>query len=94
VAAWNTTLHASTTVKMGRICDLEACVDKDCRVFYVKGLRVADMSVVPIVPKYVNVVHQLSMKLIKTSNQRQPTAYYIGATGGDKIIAEYGLDFA
>jgi len=41
------------SVKMGREGDPEACVDKDCRVFGVKGLRVADMSVVPIMPKFV-----------------------------------------
>jgi choline dehydrogenase-like flavoprotein len=43
------------TVKMGKPNDPEACVDHDLRVLGVKSLRVADMSVVPITPKYVSV---------------------------------------
>ena len=43
--------HMSGTVKMGKPDDVEACVDKDCRVKGVQGLRVVDMSVAPFVPK-------------------------------------------
>ena len=43
--------HISGTVKMGKPDDVDACVDKDCRVKGVQGLRVVDMSVAPFVPK-------------------------------------------
>jgi hypothetical protein len=95
------------TVKMGQRSDPEACVDHDLRVFGVKSLRVADMSVVPITPKYVSAssdltapCHQFSCKGsqltgdVSYSNHTQTTAYYVGATAGDKIAAEYGLDVA
>lgn len=45
--------HMTGTVKMGKDDDEEACVDNRFRVKGVKRLRVADMSVVPIMPKYV-----------------------------------------
>ena len=45
--------HMSGTVKMGKPDDVNACVDVDCRVKGVQGLRVVDMSVVPFVPKSV-----------------------------------------
>lgn len=43
--------HPCGTVKMGKLDDEEACVDGDCKVKGVEGLRVVDMSVVPFVPK-------------------------------------------
>lgn len=42
--------HMTGTVKMGKKTE-KACVDTDFRVMGTKGLRVADMSVVPILPK-------------------------------------------
>ena len=45
------TWHMTGTVKMGKKTEKEACVDTDFRVMGTKGLRVADMSVVPILPK-------------------------------------------
>ena len=41
----------SGTVKMGRDDDPEACIDNQFRVFGVENLRIADMSVVPIIVK-------------------------------------------
>ena len=61
---------------MGRADEEDACVDKDLRVFGTTSLRVADMSISPILP----------------NNHTQTTAYYIGATMGDKLAAEYHLD--
>jgi hypothetical protein len=43
------------TVKMGTPGDTKTCVDHDLRVLGVNSLRVADMSILPIVPKYVSV---------------------------------------
>jgi hypothetical protein len=95
------------TVKMGQHSDPEACVDHDLRVFGVKSLRVADMSVVPIIPKYVSASSDSQPPATGSSfrgsqltddasysNHTQTTAYYVGATAGDKIAAEYGLDVA
>jgi choline dehydrogenase-like flavoprotein len=44
------------TVKMGQLGDRETCVDHDLRVLGVNSLRVADMSILPIEPKYVLLV--------------------------------------
>lgn len=41
----------SGTVKMGREHDPEACIDNQFRVIGVEKLRVADMSVIPIIVK-------------------------------------------
>ena len=41
------------TVKMGKPGEPDACVDKNFRVMGVQGLRVVDMSVVPLMPKWV-----------------------------------------
>ena len=38
---------------MGKKSDAGACVDTDFRVRGVEDLRVADLSVLPIIPKYV-----------------------------------------
>lgn len=46
--------HMAGTCKMGKDEKADkAVVDSNLRVFGVKGLRIADMSVVPIMPKYV-----------------------------------------
>ena len=43
--------HMCGTAKMGRAEDSDACVDGNCRVKGVHGLRVVDNSVAPFVPK-------------------------------------------
>ena len=79
LAYWEQTLssswHMTGTVKMGRPGDADAVVDSDFRVCGVEGLRVADMSVVPVLP----------------SCHTQAVAYVTGATCAEKLIAEYGL---
>lgn len=42
--------HAVGTTKMGRKDDKHAAVSTDFRVIGVDGLRVADLSVAPIIP--------------------------------------------
>jgi choline dehydrogenase-like flavoprotein len=71
VTAW----HMTGTVKMGKVGDPDAAVDTGFRVFGVEGLRVADMSVVPVL----------------TNNHTQATAYVVGATAAEVLIKEYGL---
>lgn len=68
--------HMTGTVKMGKDASKDAAVDNAFRVFGVNGLRVADMSVVPVM----------------TNNHTQATAYVTGATCADVLIREYGLD--
>jgi choline dehydrogenase-like flavoprotein len=63
---------------MGKVGDSEAAVDSKFRVFGVENLRVADMSVVPVL----------------TNNHTQATAYMTGLSCADGLIAEYGLDVA
>jgi choline dehydrogenase-like flavoprotein len=48
------------TVKMGKSSEPESCVDHDLRVLGVKSLRVADMSILPIQPKYVSLSSLIS----------------------------------
>ncbi|PQE17554.1 hypothetical protein CJF30_00009567 [Rutstroemia sp. NJR-2017a BBW] len=68
--------HMCSTVRMGADTDPEtSCVDTQFRVHGVEGLRVADMSVCPLLP----------------SNHTQSTAYLIGETAAEKIIAKFGL---
>lgn len=51
----DTTWHASGTVKMGQTAqDTFACVDSDFKTTKVDGLRVADLSVCPFMPKLVS----------------------------------------
>lgn len=71
------TWHMAGTCKIGKDEKADkAVVDTKLRVFGVEKLRVADMSVVPIMP----------------NNHTQTTAYLVGLTLGDKLVAEYGLD--
>ena len=72
----NSSSHMCGTCKMGKEGDEERVVDKDFRVFGTQGLRVMDMSVVPIIP----------------NNHTQTTAYFLGVMGGDRLVQEYGLD--
>ncbi|KAJ5963475.1 oxidoreductase [Penicillium vulpinum] len=68
--------HMVGTVKMGREGSSNAAVDNRFRVFGVENLRVADLSVVPVL----------------TNNHTQATAYATGATCADVLIREYGLN--
>jgi len=43
--------HMCSTVKMGKEDDKDACVDTSFRVKGTKGLRVVDLSVLPLLPK-------------------------------------------
>ena len=72
----SSTWHMTGTVKMGKSGDQDAAVDSHFRVFGVDGLRVADMSVVPVL----------------TNNHTQATAYVTGATCADVLIRGYGLE--
>ncbi|OAA59655.1 GMC oxidoreductase [Niveomyces insectorum RCEF 264] len=72
VAALN---HPSSSVKMGRSKDDGSCVDSDLKVHGLKGLRVADLSVTPLLP----------------SGHPQIVAYLIGQIAADKIAKEYSL---
>lgn len=67
--------HMTGTVKMGKPGDPDAAVDSNFRVMGIDGLRVADMSVVPVLP----------------SCHTQAVAYVIGATCAEKLIKEYNL---
>lgn len=68
--------HMTGTVKMGKPERADAAVDNRFRVLGIENLRVADMSVVPVL----------------TNNHTQATAYATGATCADVLIREYGLD--
>lgn len=69
--------HMTGTVKMGQD-DTDAAVNSHFQVFGVEKLRVADMSVVPLL----------------TNNHTQATAYLTGATCADVLIGEYNLNQA
>lgn len=79
LAYWQQTLssswHMTGTVKMGKQGDANAVVDNNFRVMGIDGLRVADMSVVPIL----------------ASCHVQAVAYVTGATCAEKLIEEYNL---
>ncbi|KAJ4301765.1 hypothetical protein N0V90_003859 [Kalmusia sp. IMI 367209] len=68
--------HVNGTAKMGRTGDPLSCVDSNFKVYGVGGLRVADLSVCPVIP----------------SNHTQTTAYLVGQKAADKLIAEYHLN--
>ncbi|KAH8805248.1 glucose-methanol-choline oxidoreductase, partial [Xylogone sp. PMI_703] len=63
--------HASCSVKMGKASDPTACVDQDLFVHGLKKLQVADMSICPLMP----------------NGHTQATAYLIGQSAAEKIIA-------
>ncbi|KAK0725481.1 hypothetical protein B0H67DRAFT_551043 [Lasiosphaeris hirsuta] len=67
--------HMTGTVKMGKAGDEDAAVDNNFRFVGIDGLRVADMSVVPVLP----------------SCHTQAVAYLTGATCAEKLVKEYGL---
>ncbi|KIW62643.1 hypothetical protein PV04_10800 [Phialophora macrospora] len=69
------TWHMMGTARLGKD-ERSAVVDKNFKVFGVEKLRVADMSVIPIV----------------SNNHTQTTAFIAGLTAADKLAREYGLD--
>lgn len=71
----NGTVKAGRDSKEGGKEGEEWCVDKEFRVRGVKGLRVVDMSVYPIVP----------------NNHTQSSAYFVGWLAAEKMEREYGL---
>lgn len=68
--------HMTGTAKMGTDNDREAVVDNEFKVKGVDGLRVVDMSVVPVL----------------ASCHIQAVAYVTGVTAAEKIAEEYGLN--
>ncbi|KAI0423407.1 hypothetical protein F5Y09DRAFT_327450 [Xylaria sp. FL1042] len=67
--------HMTGTLKMGKSTDTEAVVDNDFKLKGFEGIRIADMSVVPVLP----------------SSHVQATAYITGVTCAEKLIQEYQL---
>ncbi|KAI0119603.1 putative GMC oxidoreductase [Daldinia grandis] len=67
--------HMSGTVKMGHPGSADAAVDNNFRLIGFEGLRVADMSVVPVL----------------ASCHVQSVAYLTGITCAEKLISEYDL---
>ncbi|KAJ8108482.1 hypothetical protein ONZ43_g6412 [Nemania bipapillata] len=67
--------HMTGTLKMGKSGDEDAVVDNEFRLIGFEGLRIADMSVVPILP----------------SCHVQAVAYIAGVTCAEKLIQEYQL---
>lgn len=72
----STVWHANGTAKMGRKEDPGACVDGNGKVYGVKGLRIGDLSIMPLT----------------TNNHTQSTAYLVGQKIAEKVIREYSLD--
>ncbi|KAL7782112.1 hypothetical protein V8C37DRAFT_398032 [Trichoderma ceciliae] len=71
------TWHLTGTCKIGKSESADrAVIDPEFKVYGVNGLRVADMSVVPLVP----------------SSHPQTMAYQIGMMVASKLIKEYGLN--
>ncbi|KAM0326693.1 hypothetical protein ACHAQA_006564 [Verticillium albo-atrum] len=79
LAYWRATIstswHMTGTLKMGKPGSVDAAVDQDFRFMGVQNLRVADMSVVPIL----------------SNCHIQVVAYLTGLTCAEKLIAEYKL---
>ncbi|KAL1970130.1 hypothetical protein VTN77DRAFT_6535 [Rasamsonia byssochlamydoides] len=67
--------HMTGTVKIGKVDDVDAGVDSKFRVLRIDCLRVADMSVVPLLP----------------NNHPQATAYVTGVSCAETLIEEYNL---
>ncbi|KAI1337491.1 hypothetical protein F5Y15DRAFT_390578 [Xylariaceae sp. FL0016] len=77
---WRATIgsswHMTGTVKMGKKGDADAAVDSDFRLMGFDGLRIADMSVVPLL----------------ASCHVQAVAYVTGMTCAEKLAQEYDLN--
>ena len=86
-----TAMHVAGTVQMGPPGDKTACLDTDFRVRGLESLRVADMSIVPELIRYVHflVFKLLLVWLIGNRTHSQSTAYLIGHIASKKIVAEY-----
>ncbi|KAI0892479.1 GMC oxidoreductase [Annulohypoxylon nitens] len=69
-------LHMTGTARMGKPGDSNVVVDNDFRVIGIEGLRVADLSVVPVLP----------------CAHVQAAAYVTGITCAEKLVKEYGLE--
>ncbi|KAK2795801.1 hypothetical protein FQN52_003651 [Onygenales sp. PD_12] len=67
--------HMKSTAKMGKPGVVDAAVDKDYRLMGIENLRIADMSVVPVL----------------VSGHVQAAAYVTGATCAEKLVKEYNL---
>ncbi|KAI1430289.1 hypothetical protein F5Y12DRAFT_15141 [Xylaria sp. FL1777] len=67
--------HMTGTIKMGKSGDADAVVDNDFKLIGFEGIRVADMSVVPVL----------------ASCHVQAVAYITGVTCAEKLIKEYQL---
>ncbi|KAI1120347.1 hypothetical protein F5Y10DRAFT_258603 [Nemania abortiva] len=67
--------HMTGTVKMGLPGDADAAVNKDFKLMGFEGLRIADMSVVPVL----------------ASCHVQAVAYVTGMTCAEKLIRDYQL---
>ncbi|KAF4162560.1 hypothetical protein CNMCM6936_001989 [Aspergillus lentulus] len=70
--------HIVGTVEIGRPGDADAAVDSRFRVFGIENLRVADMSIVPVL----------------LSTHLQVPAYMIGMTCAEVLVEEYDLHSA
>ena len=70
--------HPTGTAKMGRPGDADAVVDSEFRVLGLEGLRIADMSVVPILPNC----------------HVQSVAYAVGIVCAEKLVQQYGLAYS
>ncbi|KAI1136875.1 GMC oxidoreductase [Hypoxylon sp. FL0543] len=73
--AISSSYHMTGTAKMGKHGDSDAVVDSDFRVRGIEGLRVADMSVVPVLP----------------SCHVQSVAYVAGVTCAEKLVRQHNL---
>jgi choline dehydrogenase-like flavoprotein len=49
--------HLNGTVKMGKFDDPMACVDSHFRIRGIQSLRIVDLSICPITPKYCTDPH-------------------------------------
>jgi choline dehydrogenase-like flavoprotein len=74
---------------MGHADDELACVDTNFQVKGLEALRVADMSVCPVLIRFVHNYRVRCLGLMIYSNHPQSTAYLIGAVAVEKIIMGY-----
>jgi choline dehydrogenase-like flavoprotein len=72
----NSTYHMSCSTKMGKAEDEDTVVTSDFVVKGLQGLRIADVGITPFLPN----CHTVS------------TAYLIGESASEKLIAEHGLE--
>lgn len=60
--------HTSGTVKMGLPSNRSSCVDRDLKVHGLESLRVADMSVTPMLPRLVSAVSVSAYFVMKVAD--------------------------